>query len=34
MGPVPSPSGLRCSDKGFQPASREDYLALVDWTAR
>ena len=30
----PSPSGYRCSDNGFLNMSVEDYLALLDWTAR
>ena len=34
VGPVPSKSGLRCSDKGFLPISQEDYLMLLDWTSR
>ena len=34
LGAVPSPSGLRCSDKGFLPISAGDYLVLLDWTAR
>ena len=25
---------MRCSDKGFLPISQEDYLSLLDWTAR
>ena len=34
LGAVASPSGLRCSDKGFLPMSQADYLVLLDWTAR
>ncbi|MDZ4847880.1 MAG: hypothetical protein SGI77_01175 [Pirellulaceae bacterium] len=30
----PSPTGLRCSDKGFLPLTTTDYLKLLDWTAR
>ncbi|MCA9136787.1 MAG: hypothetical protein KDB00_08510 [Planctomycetales bacterium] len=33
-GPQPSSSGTRCSDKGFLPMSVEEYLELVDWSAR
>ncbi len=33
-GPMPSRSGLRCSDKGFLEMSESDYLQLLDWTAR
>lgn len=33
-GPKPSRNGQRCSDKGFLPWSQEDYLQLLDWTAR
>jgi REP element-mobilizing transposase RayT len=33
-GPSPSSSGHRCSDKGFLAMSLEEYLALLDWTAR
>ena len=33
-GPKCSHSGLRCSDKDFLPISQEDYLLLLDWTAR
>jgi hypothetical protein len=34
LGPQPSSSGYRCSDKGFLPLQDLDYLQLVDWTAR
>jgi len=36
IGPCESESGDRCSDKGFLPRAMpiEDYLALLDWTAR
>ncbi|TWU06509.1 transposase [Stieleria varia] len=34
VGPVPSQSGKRCSDKGFLWFSLERYLELLDWTAR
>jgi hypothetical protein len=34
LGPCSSQSGTRCSDKGFLPMSVEDYLQLLDWTAR
>jgi hypothetical protein len=34
IGPCGSPSGTRCSDKGFLPMSVADYLDLLDWTAR
>lgn len=33
-GPCPSNSGKRCSDKGFLAMSIEDYLELLDWSAR
>lgn len=33
-GPCPSATGLRCSDKGFLEMSREQYIELLDWTAR
>jgi len=33
-GPNPSLDGNRCSDKGFLPMSQEQYLCLLDWTAR
>lgn len=33
-GPGVSASRLRCSDKGFLAMSLEDYLLLLDWTAR
>ena len=34
LGSRPSSSGYRCSDNGFLNMSSEDYLALLDWTAR
>ncbi|MEO8271461.1 MAG: hypothetical protein ABI557_17190 [Aureliella sp.] len=34
LGVRPSSSGYRCSDNGFLNMSIEDYLALLDWTAR
>ncbi|WP_372719567.1 transposase [Novipirellula sp.] len=34
IGPCASQSGNRCSDKGFLPMSLEDYLEMLDWTAR
>lgn len=34
IGPNESASAARCSDKGFLPMSLEDYLLLLDWTAR
>jgi len=34
IGPSPSSSGHRCSDKGFLAMSLDEYLALLDWTAR
>jgi hypothetical protein len=34
IGPVPSQSGKRCSDKGVLAMPVEEYLALLDWTAR
>ncbi|MEO8268880.1 MAG: hypothetical protein ABI557_04110, partial [Aureliella sp.] len=34
LGALPSTSGYRCSDNGFLNMSIEDYLALLDWTAR
>ncbi|MCA9180020.1 MAG: hypothetical protein KDA51_01170 [Planctomycetales bacterium] len=34
LGARPSSSGYRCSDNGFLNMSSEDYLALLDWTAR
>ncbi|HBJ38684.1 MAG TPA: hypothetical protein DDZ51_28820 [Planctomycetaceae bacterium] len=34
VGPCPSFSGQRCSDKGFLAMSLDEYLALLDWTAR
>ena len=33
-GPVPSETGLRCSDKGFLSMKLTDFLELLDWTAR
>ena len=34
VGPCVSASPSRCSDKGFLAMSLEDYLLLLDWTAR
>ena len=34
VGPCVSASRLRCSDKGFLAMSLDDYLLLLDWTAR
>lgn len=34
VGPCESESGKRCSDKGFLAMPTEDYLELLDWTAR
>ncbi|MEZ6149620.1 MAG: hypothetical protein R3C09_05805 [Pirellulaceae bacterium] len=34
LGPRPSSSGYRCSDNGFLNMSSEDYITLLDWTAR
>ena len=34
VGPCESPSPSRCSDKGFLAMELEDYLLLLDWTAR
>ena len=34
LGSCSSPSGYRCSDNGFLNMTVEDYLALLDWTAR
>jgi len=34
LGPCPSDGGRRCSDKGFLPLSIQDYIRLLDWTAR
>lgn len=34
MGPCESSVPFRCSDKGFLAMSLEDYLLLLDWTAR
>ena len=34
LGARPSLSGYRCSDNGFLNVSVEDYLTLLDWTAR
>jgi hypothetical protein len=31
---LPSPSGFRCSDRGFLNMSSSDYIELLDWTAR
>ena len=33
-GPRPSVCGARCSDKGFLPMSSQEYLELLDWSAR
>ena len=33
-GALPSASGRRASDKGYLPLSLEEYLQLLDWTAR
>ena len=34
IGPDASSNGFRCSNKGFLSMSLEDYLDLLDWTAR
>lgn len=34
LGPCANAAGTRCSDKGFLPMSLEEYLQLLDWTAR
>lgn len=34
IGPSVSESGQRCSDKGFLAMTLEDYLQMLDWTAR
>lgn len=34
IGPCPSVSGKRCSDKGFLSLPTKDYIELLDWTAR
>ncbi|MFG0262144.1 MAG: transposase, partial [Novipirellula sp. JB048] len=34
IGPCASRSGKRCSDKGFLAMPLEDYLQMLDWTAR
>jgi hypothetical protein len=34
IGPSPSRNGKRCSDKGVLAMPIEEYLALLDWTAR
>lgn len=34
LGPCPSASGRRCSDKGFLNMTTSEYLELLDWTAR
>lgn len=31
---MPSSTGFRCSDRGFLNMSQEDYIELLDWTAR
>ncbi|QDV40368.1 hypothetical protein Enr13x_01740 [Stieleria neptunia] len=33
-GPQPSKTNARCSDKGFLAMSEEEYLELLDWSAR
>ena len=33
IGPCPSQSGFRCSEKGFLSISTIDYIELLDWTA-
>jgi len=33
-GPQPSSNGARCSDKGFLSMPAEDYIELLDWSAR
>jgi hypothetical protein len=34
LGPHPSCTADRCSNKGYLPISQVDYLSLLDWTAR
>ena len=34
LGPAPSASAARCSDRGFLPMPVERYLELLDWTGR
>ena len=34
LGPAASTAGFRCSDKGFLPMPLDEYLRLLDWTAR
>ena len=34
VGPAANSRGCRCSDKGFLPMRIEEYLSLLDWTAR
>jgi len=34
VGPCVSDSGQRCNDKGFLAMPLENYLELLDWTAR
>jgi hypothetical protein len=34
LGAQPSASGRRCSDKGFLNMTAQEYLTLLDWTAR
>jgi hypothetical protein len=34
IGPSPNRNGKRCSDKGVLAMPIEEYLALLDWTAR
>jgi hypothetical protein len=34
IGPHPSANSPRCSDKGYLPMQADEYLQLLDWTAR
>ena len=34
IGPHPSRSGKRCSDKGFLAMAEAEYLEILDWLAR
>ena len=34
VGPLPSRSKKRCSDKGFLAMTEADYLTILDWLAR